>query len=77
MKTILIKLIELYQVSLSPDHGWMRSRYPYGFCRHYPSCSEYSKQAIEKHGALYGGYLAFLRILRCNPYARPKFDPVK
>lgn len=76
MKTIVIAFIKLYQKTLSPDHGWLRGRYPYGFCRHYPSCSEYSKQAIERFGVVKGIWLGMKRVARCNPFVESKVDTV-
>lgn len=73
-KNLVIGLIGLYQVTLSPDHGWFKARYPHGFCRFYPSCSEYTKQTIIKFGLLKGGYLGFKRILKCNPFIQPAID---
>jgi putative membrane protein insertion efficiency factor len=69
-----VKLISLYQLTLSPDHSWLKAKYPYGFCRHYPSCSDYSKQAIVKYGLVKGSWLAAKRIARCNPWAQPRID---
>ena len=46
-------------------------------CVFYPSCSEYMKQAIEKYGLFKGGYLGFLRILRCHPWQKTHIDPLK
>lgn len=74
MKGILIGTIELYQKTLSPDHSWRRSRYPYGFCRHYPSCSEYTKLAIVNQGVARGVGLGLVRIVKCNPFVRPSVD---
>jgi putative component of membrane protein insertase Oxa1/YidC/SpoIIIJ protein YidD len=52
MKEKIIKLIELYQKYVSPDHSeWGKQRYG-AYCRYYPSCSEYSKEAIEKKGLI-------------------------
>jgi putative membrane protein insertion efficiency factor len=68
MKTVLIGAISLYQKSLSFFLG--------GSCRFYPSCSEYSKEAIQKNGALVGSYQSFRRLLKCHPLARGGFDPV-
>ncbi len=45
-------------------------------CRFTPTCSEYALQAVEKYGALKGGYLALRRILRCNPFHKGGYDPV-
>ncbi|NND45761.1 MAG: membrane protein insertion efficiency factor YidD [Xanthomonadales bacterium] len=61
-------LIRLYQLTLSPFFG--------GQCRFTPSCSEYTRQAIAKHGALRGSWLGFRRILRCQPFCEGGEDPV-
>ena len=45
-------------------------------CIYSPTCSEYALEAIKKYGAAKGGWLAFLRILRCNPFCRGGHDPV-
>lgn len=73
---ILVGIITLYQKTISPDHGLFRARFPHGFCRFYPSCSEYAKQAIKKHGAVRGVWMGAVRILRCNPFTRPQIDHV-
>ncbi len=76
MKHLLIAFIRIYQHALSPDHSWLKARYPYGFCRYYPTCSEYAAQAIAEHGVVRGVYLGIKRIIRCNPFARPGVDHV-
>lgn len=76
MRQLLIFLITLYQRTLSPDHGWFRHRHPHGFCRYYPSCSEYSKQAITRFGLLKGIWLSIIRVARCNPFAKGGIDPI-
>lgn len=77
MQKFLIFLINIYQNTLSPDHGPLKVLYPHGFCRFYPSCSEYAKQAILHKGSLKGLYLTFLRLLRCNPFVQPRIDTIK
>jgi len=63
-----ILLVRMYQVVLSPIFG--------GHCRYYPSCSAYAIEALERHGALRGGWLAVCRIGRCHPFRPGGFDPV-
>lgn len=76
VQNFFILLINVYQRTLSPDHGWFKSRHPYGFCRFYPSCSEYAKQSLKTHGLFKGIWLSFKRILRCNPWVQPAADPI-
>jgi len=76
MRSILLKLVELYQRTLSPDHGIFRYRYPYGFCRFRPTCSEYAHRAIHKHGPWKGMVLAAKRIVKCNPFNKGGWDPI-
>ena len=45
-------------------------------CKYTPTCSEYAMQAMERYGAVYGGYLAARRLLRCHPFAKGGYDPV-
>jgi hypothetical protein len=65
---LALLLVRGYQLALSPFAG--------GACRFEPSCSVYAAQAIEEHGARRGAWLAFRRLIRCHPLARPGFDPV-
>ena len=76
-RCIVLKLIKLYQKSFSFDHGFFKIFYPLGFCRFRPTCSEYAVIAIEKYGLSRGGAKAVWRILRCNPWNRGGWDPVK
>ena len=46
-------------------------------CKYRPTCSEYALQAVEKHGAIKGSFMAIWRILRCNPFSKGGYDPVK
>ena len=68
MKKFVLFLIKIYQKisSLTPPR-----------CRFYPTCSEYTKQAIEKYGAFKGCIKGFKRILRCNPLCKGGYDPLK
>ncbi len=68
MKTVLIKLIEFYRKGVSP--------YKMPCCRFTPTCSEYAIEAIRIHGSIKGSFLAFWRILRCNPLCKGGYDPV-
>ncbi len=76
-RIVPLKLIRLYQKTISPDHGMFKHRHPYGQCRFYPSCSEYTYRAIAKYGTLRGGIKGIWRILRCNPFNQGGYDPLK
>jgi putative membrane protein insertion efficiency factor len=73
---LVIKLIKIYQKTLSFDHGIFKVLYPHGFCRFKPTCSEYAIDAIQKYGIIKGGFMASWRILRCNPWNKGGWDPV-
>ena len=66
----------MYQKTLSPDHGWMSSRYPGGYCRYQPTCSDYALSSIQEHGVLKGSFLSIARVARCHPWAPMGADPV-
>ncbi len=74
-KKIGILLIRIYQKTLSPDHGMMAGLTPAG-CRYYPTCSEYTAQAIDRFGLVGGSVLGSWRILRCNPFSSGGIDEV-
>ena len=65
---IPLLLIKFYQKFISP--------YLPNSCRYTPTCSQYAVEALRKHGLLKGGWLAFRRILRCNPWGGSGYDPV-
>jgi len=73
----VLKIIKVYQKTLSFDHGFFAFLFPHGFCRFNPTCSEYGYAAILKYGIFRGGVKAFWRVLRCNPFSRGGFDPLK
>lgn len=72
MKKVLVTLIDFYQNNISL---WFQSKNIN--CKFYPTCSEYTKQAIEKYGGLKGTILGIYRILRCNPLSKGGYDPLK
>jgi len=75
-QAFIIKILKIYQKTLSHDHGFFKFLYPYGRCRFVPTCSEYSIQAIQKYGTIKGMFKASWRILRCNPWNKGGYDPV-
>jgi hypothetical protein len=68
LEKLLLALIRAYRYLLSP---WVGTS-----CRFWPTCSEYSMEAIERHGALRGGWMTVARIARCHPYGQGGVDPV-
>jgi len=72
MKKVLIFFIEIYQKFVSPINKTLNIS-----CKYYPSCSEYTKQAINKYGAIKGSFLGLKRIMRCNPFSKGGYDPLK
>jgi hypothetical protein len=68
MRHVAVFLIRLYQWTVSPLLGPR--------CRFYPSCSHYALEAVQRFGALRGGWLALRRLLRCHPWQPGGFDPV-
>ncbi len=73
----VLRLIRLYQKTLSFDHGILRFLHPNGFCRFQPTCSEYAYQAVEKYGIIKGGFKALWRVMRCNPWNKGGYDPLR
>lgn len=80
MKNILLKIIYFYQKVLASlirkflkNFGLLTDN----SCVFYPTCSEYMKQSITKYGVLKGGIKGIYRILRCHPWQKNHFDPLK
>ena len=72
MKKLLITVIKIYKKTISKIFSQM------GFhCKYYPTCSEYTIQAIQKYGSIKGIYYGTKRIIRCNPFSKGGYDPLK
>ena len=69
MKQILLLAIKFYQKVISP---WTLKS-----CRFYPTCSQYTKQALEKYGFFKGTWLGVKRIIKCHPFNPGGYDPLK
>ncbi len=69
MRVVLLALLRFYKVSVSPLLP--------PACRFVPTCSEYALEAVERYGALRGGWMGLRRLLRCHPFHPGGFDPVK
>ena len=72
MKNVFLFFINFYKkyISLIIDYSGIR-------CKYYPTCSEYTKQAIQKYGTIKGSFLGLKRILKCNPFSKGGYDPLK
>jgi putative membrane protein insertion efficiency factor len=69
LKLILLKILKAYKSFVSP--------FLPNACRFHPTCSEYMIEAVEKYGAFSGFYMGIKRLLRCHPFCRGGYDPVK
>jgi len=67
-RTVFLALIRFYRRGISP--------FTLPACRFSPTCSAYAEEAIEKHGAGRGAWLALRRLLRCHPFGGKGYDPV-
>ncbi len=68
-KKAALKLIMFYQLAISPRIG--------SHCKYYPTCSEYTRQAVDKYGIIKGSILGIIRILKCNPFSKGGVDLLK
>lgn len=69
MKKLVVSILRFYKKFISPA---LPDR-----CRFYPTCSEYAVAAVEKYGVLKGSIKSIYRIIRCNPFNKGGYDPVK
>jgi putative membrane protein insertion efficiency factor len=67
-KTVVLHLLRGYKWVVSPVLS--------PACRYIPTCSEYAMEAVDRYGALRGGWMAAWRVLRCHPFAKSRYDPV-
>ena len=72
MKKLLINIIKFYKkhISIFFEKNGVK-------CKFYPTCSEYAIQAINKYGILKGSIVSIKRIIRCNPFSKGGYDPLK
>ena len=68
MKALLLFVLRAYQYAIRPLMG--------ANCRFFPSCSDYAREAVERHGAAKGAWLGARRVARCHPYHPGGYDPV-
>lgn len=68
MKSVVLTLIRFYKRFISPMLG--------SNCRYYPSCSQYTYEAIDKYGVAKGGLMGVKRIASCQPWGKGGYDPV-
>jgi len=74
-RNILIGFIWVYQKILSPDHSfWGKAIHINGYCKYYPTCSQYMKKALHKYGVFKGLFKGLHRIARCNPWSEGGVD---
>ncbi len=72
MKSIIIVLLKIYKKIISPIIS------SFGIhCKYYPTCSDYMLQAVEKYGIIKGILLGVRRLLKCNPFSKGGYDPLK
>jgi putative membrane protein insertion efficiency factor len=69
MQRLIVGVLRLYKIAVSPLLP--------SACRFYPTCSEYMREAVERHGAARGVWLGLRRLLRCHPFHEGGFDPVR
>ena len=69
LTNFVVSLINLYKYLISPLLG--------NNCRYLPTCLEYTKESVKKFGIMYGIWLGLKRIIRCHPWGKGGYDPIK
>lgn len=69
-------IIRIYQITLSTDHSFWAKPEVFRICTYSPSCSEFTRQSILKHGLFPGSIMGIKRIIDCNPLSKGGYDPV-
>jgi hypothetical protein len=69
MRRLIVLLLKFYKLFVSPLLP--------SACRYYPTCSDYMRESVEKHGALRGVWMGVRRLARCHPFHEGGFDPVR
>lgn len=72
MKKLILKIIIFYKKQISSIFNFFDVN-----CKYYPTCSAYMKEAIEKYGTRKGTIMGIKRFLKCNPFSKGGYDPVK
>jgi len=68
VRNLVLVMLRGYKWAMSP---WLPAS-----CRYVPTCSEYAMEAVERYGALRGGWMALGRLIRCHPFVKGGYDPV-
>ncbi|MCX6739824.1 MAG: membrane protein insertion efficiency factor YidD [Candidatus Parcubacteria bacterium] len=76
LKNIVLLAIIGYQKTFSFDHGPLARIFPFLGCCFYPSCSQYTYEAVDKYGIFKGCWLGLKRVIRCNPLSKGGHDPL-
>jgi len=76
IKKVILWILRGYQRTLSLDHGWLGKIVTIRMCRFYPSCSQYTYEAIEHFGIFRGTWMGMNRLFRCHPFHPGGYDPV-
>ena len=78
MKKLILSLIRIYHKTKPVRADFTKTVFgSEGSCRFSPTCSDYAVQAINKYGVVRGSFLGLMRIIRCHPFAKGGFDPVR